>query len=199
MSALFEGVLLQSGLIWSLGVQNIMILEYGTRKKHHYIVASVFSLCDVLLVFGGVVLASQMMAREPFLNKVLLLVASGFLILYGCQKIKEAFSDASVQSPCGNAGSRTKAVLLAVTFSFLNPHVYLDAFVLLGGYAGKLPGLSERLQFATGASLFSLIWFFALTLLATYLGPLFAKHRSRQLLNLFSGTILLALGLKLLV
>ena len=58
--------------------------------------------------------------------------------------------------------------MLAVTW--LNPHVYLDTFVVLGSLGGQLTA-DVRSWFALGAVSASAVWFFGLALLASWLAP----------------------------
>src|SRR3546814_3590910 len=51
--------------------------------------------------------------------------------------------------------------LFRSALSLLNPHVYLDTVVLLGGVAARYAG-DERLAFALGAMLASALWFYGL-------------------------------------
>src|SRR3546814_9300238 len=71
-------------------------------------------------------------------------------------------------------GGRRAAVLTALALSLLNPHVYLDTVVLLGGVAARYPA-GERLAFALGAMLASCLWFYGLGYGARRLAPLFAR------------------------
>jgi L-lysine exporter family protein LysE/ArgO len=47
------------------------------------------------------------------------------------------------------AGSLKAAVLTCLAFTFLNPHVYLDTVLLVGGLSGRYEG-TARLAFALG-------------------------------------------------
>jgi L-lysine exporter family protein LysE/ArgO len=56
--------------------------------------------------------------------------------------------------------SAIKVLLSLITFTFLNPHVYLDTVILLGSIANQFA--SHRWLFALGASMASVIWFTAI-------------------------------------
>jgi L-lysine exporter family protein LysE/ArgO len=58
--------------------------------------------------------------------------------------------------------------MLAVTW--LNPHVYLDTFVVLGSLGGQLDVEPKR-WFALGTISASFLWFFGLAILAAWLAP----------------------------
>jgi L-lysine exporter family protein LysE/ArgO len=56
----------------------------------------------------------------------------------------------------------------------LNPHVYLDTVLLLGGLGAKHPA-REQPWFVLGPSLASVTWFFGLAYGARLLDPFFRK------------------------
>jgi L-lysine exporter family protein LysE/ArgO len=84
-----------------------------------------------------------------------------------------------------------------LAFTWLNPHVYLDTFVLIGSVSTRYEG--HRVQFAIGAMLASLVFFFSLGYRARLLRPMFANPRAWQILDALIGVMMLALSAKLLV
>ena len=66
-------------------------------------------------------------------------------------------------------------------FTWLNPHVYLDTFVLLGS-VGSSHG-PARWAFAAGAIVGSTLWFSALGLAARALAPVFARPVAWRVLD----------------
>ena len=81
--------------------------------------------------------------------------------------------------------SRLLAVVgTALALTWLNPHVYLDTFVLLGSVASSHG--PARWAFAAGAILGSTLWFAALGLAARALAPVFARPVAWRVLD---GTI----------
>ena len=79
----------------------------------------------------------------------------------------------------------------------LNPHVYLDAVVLIGSYSAKFDSLVHRFYFGAGAASFSIIWFFGLSLLASAASGLLNSPKAMSIVSLLSGIILILLSLKL--
>src|SRR3546814_18674174 len=86
--------------------------------------------------------------------------------------------------------------LFRSALSLLNPHVYLDTVVLLGGVAARYAG-DERLAFALGAMLASALWFYGLGYGARRLAPLFASQRAWRLLDGFVGCVMAVLAIKI--
>jgi L-lysine exporter family protein LysE/ArgO len=81
--------------------------------------------------------------------------------------------------------SRLLAVVgTALALTWLNPHVYLDTFVLLGSVSSSQG--PARWAFAVGAILGSTLWFSALGLASRALAPVFARPVAWRVLD---GTI----------
>ncbi len=80
-------------------------------------------------------------------------------------------------------------VLTTLALSLLNPHVYLDTVVIFGGLAARYT-VSERIFFALGASLASLIWFFGLAYGAAWLTPFFQRPSAWRILDIIIACIM---------
>ena len=95
------------------------------------------------------------------------------------------------------AGTTLAAALTtAAALTFLNPHVYLDTVLLLGSIANQ-HGDDGRWDFATGAVLASLVWFFGLGYGARRLAPLFAKPVAWRVLDASIAAVMTLIALSL--
>ncbi|MFD0786908.1 LysE/ArgO family amino acid transporter, partial [Micromonospora azadirachtae] len=89
------------------------------------------------------------------------------------------------------------ATLLAcLAFTYLNPHVYLDTVLLIGGIAQQHP---HRWLFGGGAALASVIWFTALGTGAHRLAPLLARATAWRVLDGLIAALMAGLALALLL
>ena len=95
-------------------------------------------------------------------------------------------------------GSLKAAVLTCLAFTFLNPHVYLDTVLLVGGLSGRYEG-TARLAFGIGAMSASFLWFFGLGYGARVLEPLFARPSAWRVLDGLIALVMAALSVSLLV
>lgn len=101
-------------------------------------------------------------------------------------------------APAPPASGRQLAVVgTALALTWLNPHVYLDTFVLLGS-VGSSHG-DARWSFAAGAVAGSALWFSALGLAARGLAPLFARPVAWRVLDGIIAVVMtgIAVGLVL--
>lgn len=197
VSIFLQGLLLQASLILALGAQNIFILNSGLLRQRHLLAALVSSVCDAVLVFIGVLGVATIFVQVPLLKIGLGMVGVGFLLFYGIMKLREARNGTEVTSSSTNATTVRQTILASMGFSLLNPHVYLDTVVLIGGYSTKFSALIDRFYFGLGASSFSFIWFFGLSLLASLASRLLSNPKAMRMVALCSGIILLVLAVKL--
>jgi len=191
----FEGFSLQASLIFALGAQNIFVLESGLRKTHSLTISMVCFLCDFILIMLGVAGAATVFNLVPSLKFAIGIVGVVFLFIYGMKKLTE---DSTFTLDKNFTGlTLGKSALLAMTFSLVNPHAYLDAFVLIGGYSSKYSELNERLSLGFGAAIYSGLWFLVLSYFSGFMKPLFCNKRSMKFISVCMGSFLLFLSGKL--
>lgn len=195
-SLFFEGLLLQASLIFALGAQNIFVLEAGLRRQHHLAVSFVCFICDFALIMLGVAGAATLFTKFPHLKIFVGILGVSFLFAYGIGKI---FARPEESKDTAQALKTTlkRSVLLAFTFSVLNPHAYLDAFILIGGFSTKYEALQDRLMLGFGAAIYSGIWFLILSTFSSVMKPLLVQPARMQKVMSVAGVILVFLSAKL--
>jgi len=196
MAQFIEGFFLQASLIFALGAQNIFVLESGLKKHRPLLVATLCSACDTLLLAVGVLGAATIFVQVPALKIGFGILGVFFLGLYGAKKLSEAWCGGVVEKPNFTPDSR-KVIALALGFSLLNPHVYLDTVILIGGYSAKFLALEQRALFGAGAAGFSWLWFFSLAIFGSAFSALLNNPRRMRMVAAASGLILLLLAAKL--
>ena len=113
-------------------------------------------------------------------------------MVYGVRAFKAAYQGSSALNLENNAENGTsvfKTILATLAITLLNPHVYLDTVVIMGGIAGTL-GLTEKWLFFLGAILASVLWFFGLGYGARLLIPLFKRPATWRILDFTIGMIM---------
>jgi L-lysine exporter family protein LysE/ArgO len=195
LSTYLEGLLLQAGLIFALGPQNLFVLESGLRREHPFFISTVCFLCDLTLIMTGVLGAATVLAHFPEFKIVIGVLGVFFLIRYGIQKLLSTEELGAAQAR--KMSTKKQVFLNAVTFSIVNPHAYLDGIVLIGGYSSKYPDLHQRLALGLGASSFSFIWFLTLSFGAGLFLPFFKNREGMKILMTSAGLVLLYMSVKL--
>ena len=193
-----EGFGMSMGLIVAIGAQNAYVLRQGIRKQRRLLAASFCALMDAILICLGVLGFGAFINEIPMLMRILTGGGSLFLFWYGIRSLRSIRHPAVLEAAPEPGRPEAAAAVLGslAAFTLLNPHVWLDTVVLLGGLGGKqAPGL--RGWFVAGATLASLIWFFALSFGAGFLAPLFRKPITWKVLDALIAVIMFVLGAQL--
>jgi L-lysine exporter family protein LysE/ArgO len=102
-----------------------------------------------------------------------------------------------LQAQGKEVGSLLAATITCLAFTWLNPHVYLDTFVLLGSISTQYEG--QQVAFGLGAIFGSFVFFFSLGYGAKLLIPVFKNPKAWKVLEFIIGFVMAALGVSLLV
>ena len=197
-----KGMFLGASLIIAIGLQNAFILRQGIKNHHILPAVLTASIIDVLLIGAGVLGFGYLIEQHPSLIDWITWGGAAFLFIYG---LKSFMSAAKPQNMADDAaaglvkqGSAKEVVLIIMGISLLNPHVYLDTVILIGGLSASY-GEVGKYYFGAGAMLASFIWFFALGYGARMLAPLFQKPRAWQILDIIIGLTMWAIALSLVI
>jgi len=193
-----SGLLLGGSLIIAIGAQNAFILRQGLLRQHVFILCLICAFSDAVLIGLGVAGLGAIISGSKILIAVVTLGGAAFLAVYAFMALKRAISPSGLEAAKSGPGSLKAAVLTCLAFTFLNPHVYLDTVLLVGGLSGRYEG-SARLAFAIGAMSASFIWFFGLGYGARVLEPLFLKPSAWRVLDGLIAAVMAALSVSLLV
>lgn len=198
ITAFFYGFALGASLIIAIGAQNAFILRQGLLRQHVFILCLICALADALLIAAGVAGVGTFVAQSPKFIQAIQIGGAVFLFVYAAISLRRAFNPEAMKAH-GNGGSDLKAAILTcLAFTFLNPHVYLDTVLLLGGLSARFDG-AGRLVYAIGAMSASFVWFFGLGYGARLLTPVFEKPRSWQVLDCLIAFVMAAIAVSLLL
>lgn len=190
-----NGLLVAAGLIMAIGTQNAFVLAQSLRREHHLPVAALCVICDALLVAAGVFGLATVLAHNPTLLAVARWGGAVFLIWYGSQALRRAFSKQSLQQGENQTVRSLRAVMLsALAVTLLNPHVYLDTVLLIGSLGAQQ---TEPGAYVVGAASASLLWFFTLALGAAWLAPWLARPSTWRILDLLVAVMMFAVAIQL--
>ncbi|GAA0482351.1 LysE family transporter [Tatumella punctata] len=192
-----QGITLGLALILPLGPQNTLILNQGILRRYALMAASFCILSDVLLICAGIFGGSTILQQSPLALQCITWAGCAFLLWYAAGTLRQVWrpvAESAGQPPL--AQQRVKILLTLIAVTWLNPHVYLDTFVVLGSLGSQVPAPS-RIWFALGAVTASVVWFYALALLASGLSPLLKRGRPRLVINLLVAGMMFYLALRL--
>jgi L-lysine exporter family protein LysE/ArgO len=196
MASFLAGLLLQASLIVAIGPQNAFVLRQGLRREHVLPVVALCVAADVLLLALGATGVTAAVRLHPAALAAVTWAGVLAMAAYGLLAIARAVRPGALSAGQGAALSRRAALLRAAAFTFLNPHVYVDAVLLVGVVAAAQPPGGAP-WFVAGASISSAAWFTALGLAARLLAPALARPVAWRALDLATGATMCALAVKL--
>ncbi len=185
ISALINGSLLGGALIIAIGAQNMFVIKQGLARNQIFIVALISSIVDASLIALGALGLGSLIAAYPLGIEIATIGGAAFLLIYGALSLYRAFkvNPEIIIDEVAATSSFKKAAIMTLAFALLNPHVYLDTVILLGGIASNYP-FEERLYFVCGAIVTSFVWFFAIGYGARLLSPLMRNPKGARILDL---------------
>ena len=194
MEYLILGLFTGLSLILAIGAQNIFVIEQGLKKQYIFLVCLICSISDLILIFLGIFLFQYL---GNFFNSTIELILNillfVFLIhfIYGkisIQNKKISFNEEIKDIPATNIITKTLA------FTYLNPHVYSDTVFFLGNFSKNL-FITDKYYFGIGASISSLLFFFAIGYLSKLLSKYLQSGVIWKRINLFIITFMSILAL----
>ncbi|WP_192457858.1 arginine exporter ArgO [Musicola keenii] len=193
----WQGFFLGAAMILPLGPQNMFVMNQGIRRHYHLTIALICSLSDMALICAGVFGGSALLTQSVLLMMLVTWGGVAFLLWYGWGAIRIACQrDIQLNDAKISRESRWRIMLTLLAVTWLNPHVYLDTFVVLGSLGGRLE-TGERSWFALGSITASFVWFFGLAVLASWFAPWLRSVRCQRVINLFVGAVMWSMALQL--
>ena len=197
LSIFLTGVLTGLALIVAVGAQNAFVLRQGIRGEHVLAVIVVCMVSDIVALTAGVAGLGVVMERWPAVLPIAQVGGGLYLLAFGVQSALRAWRPVALDADGGSSMTVRRAVLLTLALTWLNPHFYLDAILMLGTVANSFG--DQRWWFCAGAIAASLAWFPALGFGARSLRGIFARPSAWRVLDSGIAVLMGALGIGLLV
>lgn len=195
--ALLSGFILSISLIMAIGSQNAFVLRQGLRGQYVLPLVLTCALSDAILISAGVAGFGALVLAAPWIVTLTKWGGAAFLFVYGALNFRSALKGGGTLDAAETGASGLwVAVGTCLLLTWANPHVYLDTVVLLGGLSAQY---APAWAFAVGASLGSLVFFFALGFGASLLRPFFASARAWQVLDVIVGLTMWLIAISLLL
>ena len=160
LAAILPGLVTGLSLIVAIGAQNAFVIRQGLTRTFVFEVAAVSAVLDATLILLGVGGLGALLESIPVLFQVVRWFGVAYLVWFGIGSLRRAFRSEIMDLAGDSAKTRKSIIISTVTFSLLNPHVYLDTVIFLGSVANQFG--DNRWWFALGACTASIVWFFAI-------------------------------------
>jgi len=197
MNLILPGFLTGLSLIVAIGAQNAFVLRQGLLRKHVLVMVLICAISDATLIALGVLGLGALISALPWLLEVIRWVGVAFLVWYGSTSLKRFMKNESLKAAESGSGNMKQTVLTTLALTFLNPHVYLDTVIFIGGIANQFG--DQKWFFAIGAVTASFIWFFSLGFGASKASVLVSKPAFWKILDIFIAAVMYSLAITLAV
>ena len=193
------GFALSLSLILAIGAQNAFVLRQGLSGRNVLLVCSICSISDAILIILGVFVVGELVSQSGN-SDILEIAAVVFLLAYAVTRFRSSItgSDGLDMNSSDHSESAFKTFVLTMGFTWLNPHVYLDTLLLIGGGAAGLEG-EQRLAFAAGAVIASFVFFFLLGFGARSISHRISDPRTWQWIDAGVGITMLLVASSILL
>ena len=195
MQALIAGLVTGLSLIVAIGAQNAFVLRQGLARRHVLVIVTLCSLSDALLIILGVLGLGKAIEQLPQMLEVIRWFGVGYLIWFGIGSLRKAFRSESLEVNDQQQSGLKKTVITTLGLTFLNPHVYLDTVIFVGGLSHQFG--NQTGYFTIGAITASFLWFFGLGFGASKLSPLMSKAVFWKILDSTIAVIMFSLAITL--
>lgn len=173
-STFFAGLALSLSLIAAIGPQNAHLMRLGLNRQYLWTTVTTSFLADTVLIALGVFGLGKLGGLSVHVHQFMLLGGTIFLLYYGARAGLRCFvglkpSSQTVQPKPAVIQSTRQAIVMALIFSWLNPHAWVDTAILIGA-ASLAYGTPGNAVFGAGAVVGSMVWFILFGAVLCWLG-----------------------------
>ncbi|MEY2675191.1 MAG: hypothetical protein RL102_457 [Actinomycetota bacterium] len=180
------------GLIVAIGAQNAFVLRQGLTKKHVGIVVAICAASDAFLMAAGTAGLGAVLQGLPWLLEAFRWLGVAYLTWFAYRSVMASRKHATLEPAEAKSLPLGKVIATVLTFTFLNPHVYLDTVLLVGSIANSFG--DNRWFYMIGAASASVIWFSSLGFGARGLSRFTSNPRFWQVLDLGIAAVMLTIA-----
>lgn len=193
--ALITGFFTGLSLIIAIGAQNAFVIRQGLSKQHVLLVVGICAAGDALLITLGVGGLGQLIQRHQMILEFIKWFGVAYLTWFGVRSFASVFKVQALVASNEFKTSRKQIIGKTLGFTFLNPHVYLDTVIFLGGIGTQFK--ASKWDFAFGAVFASIVWFTSIGFGAQAASKFMSRPIFWKILDGVIGLIMFTLALLL--
>lgn len=200
MNTFIYGFLISLASITSIGAQNIFLIKQAILRQHIFWVALIFFLSDALLIGVALLGLGSLISQSQFAILALAIAGAVFLVLLGSFALYHTIKgrDNFDFNTKNKSQSFKKVIFIALAITYLNPQVYLDTILIIGGIGGTLD-FTNKLWFFFGAVLCSFLWFFIVGFTTAKFQHFFQKSITWRILDFITAVIMYSIATSLIL
>lgn len=158
ISTLFSTALLVIAMIAGIGPQTMNTMSHAIRRNHAFAVTMTCFIGDAILILIGCL---GMATLSPTMIKIVNIIGIVFLSYYLWLKLR-GLNQPRTLSIDEKMVDRKTSIIRALALTWLNPLVFIDTIVVIGGMSAHYTGI-HHVSFTLGALLGEGLWMFGLT------------------------------------
>jgi L-lysine exporter family protein LysE/ArgO len=190
LAATITGFGLGAGIIFSIGPQNLKLIQAGALRRHPAVVAGTGYLSEILIVGAGVSGVGSALQTAPSVQLAMQLAGIAFLLWCALRMFASNAPAAGWNAATAPIETRGQAVRSMLALTWLNPLVYVEVMLLVGVLSSGY-GAGSRFSFALGFLAASCLRFFGLPACGRLLAPWLATGRAQTAFSRIAGGLLL--------
>ncbi|MET3578074.1 L-lysine exporter family protein LysE/ArgO [Mesorhizobium robiniae] len=194
--ATLSGFVFGLGLIFSLGPQNLMLIQAGLTRSHPFAVASTGYVSEIALVTMGIGGFGTLLTDNPAISGMLQAACAGFLAWWGARTLLAVNGTSHIETVASGRKSRLRAIGSMLAVTWLNPLAWFEAMFLVGVLSFSY-GSEEQVGFAAGFLAASAIKFYGWSLAGVSLSRRFDRPIYRKRMDAVAGLVLILAALLL--
>ncbi len=182
-----NGIIFVLALFPGVGPQNLNTMSHGIKKNHAYTVALTCFICDgALIILGG---AGLKLSNSNTVIIIINCIGILFISIYLFIKIKSLFNVHKTYKISNEHDTLKISIMRALLLTWLNPLVFIDTIVVVGGAASHYVDLNWYL-FMVGTIIGDFIWQFGLVYISGKLSHTLNQIKVWVTLDIFTVCIL---------
>lgn len=158
ITILFSTALLVIAMIAGIGPQTMNTMSHAIRRNHAFLVTMTCFIGDAILILIGCL---SMATLNTTMLKIVNIIGILFLSYYLFAKLRGLNQPYNLNIDDKMVDKKT-AIVRAIALTWLNPLVFIDTIVVIGGMSAHYTG-SQHIAFTIGAVLGEAMWMFGLT------------------------------------
>ncbi len=190
LAATMTGFGLGAGIIFSIGPQNLKLIQAGALRRHPAVVAGTGYLSEILIVGAGISGIGSALQAAPSVQLAMQLSGIAFLLWCAFRMFASSGAARDWSSRVTANETRGQAVRSMLALTWLNPLVYVEVMLLVGVLSSGY-GTGSRFSFALGFLAASCLRFFGLPACGRLLAPWLATGRAQTTFSRIAGGLLL--------
>ncbi len=168
LNIMLYSALLTIGIIAGIGPQTMNIISHSINKNHAFLVTLLSAFADVTLIIIGCIGIDSI--DSPIFLKIIYIIGITFLSYYSISKIVSLFNHKKIHLN-QKIISKNKAIVNAIALTWLNPLVFVDTIIVIGGNSSRYQN-TEHWAFTVGALIGDIVWLFSVM----YVSKKFSKY-----------------------